>query len=157
MTKTVLALFAVLLSMTANAFVVLPVSHHQVRPSTVGVKMSDEHMRDDLMGATERLLLEKKERKDLGLVQKVGCTVKKDGLDGVRAFVWGIFDVSNYVFPALGAALSFGLLLNMAGYGYYLDDGGVVIDTLQNIQQDQMFQQEAAKMAVDAIEKVSMF
>ena len=110
--------------------------------------MSDEPM----LGETEQLLVEHKKRRESGLLQEYGRTVKKDGLDGIRALVWGIFDVSNVVFPMLGVALTMGLFLNMAGYGYYFDDSGFVIDTLNNIQQDQAFQAEAARMAADAFD-----
>lgn len=150
--KSILALF-VLLS-TANAFVVVP-SANRLHSSTVGLKMSDNPMGN--VGVTERLLLEHKRSQELGLVQEYGCTVKKDGLDGVRAFVWGIFDVSNVVFPVMGVALSLGLALNLAGYGYYFDQGSLVVDTLQTIQQDQMFQEEVVKLAAGAVEQASLF
>ena len=85
------------------------------------LKMSDEPLDADKMnnnvGPTEQLLLDFKDRQDSGVVQKYGKTVLNDGLDGVRAIVWGIFDMTNYVFPAMGLALSFGLVLNMMGYG----------------------------------------
>ena len=147
-------LFAILAVVSvSNAFVAIP----QTRRSWEcrRLQMSDEPLQHDgvNIGATERLLLDHKRIGDLGLCQEYGKTVKKDGLDGVRAFVWGIFDVSNYVFPALGAAMSFVLLLNMVGYGYFFDDGSLVIDTLSNIQQEQFFQEEAIKLAA---EKVSM-
>ena len=151
MMKSILALLITL--SLAQAFVVVPAAQHRHHTH---MKMSDEPMELNGMGETERLLLKHRELIDSGVVQEMGRTIKKDGLDGVRAFVWVMFDVSNYVFPAMGAVLSFGLLLNMAGYGYFFDDGSLVIDTLQNIQQEAIFQEEVAKLAVDAVEKASM-
>jgi hypothetical protein len=108
------------------------------------------------LGETERLLLEHSHRRASGIVQEYGRTVRKDGLDGVRALVWGLFDVTNVAFPMLGVALTMGLFLNMIGYGYYFDQSGFVIDTLNKIQQDQAFQVEAVKMAVEAAEKAAL-
>ena len=152
----------------AQAFVVVPACVSHRHPTLVN--MSDEPMdlqqqqqpqqddnNDRRMGETERLLVQRKQYKDSGLVQELGRTVRKDGLDGLRALIWAMFNVSNYVFPAMGAAMSLGLLLNMAGYGYFFDDGSLVIDTLANIQQEAMFQEEAAKLASGAIEAASMF
>jgi len=153
----ILALFA-LVSMAQSFVLVTPpqLAKHSLSMSAEPLQEDDYLVeQEQCLGATERLLLEKKKVEDLGLVQKYGETIKKDGFDGLRAFVWKIFDVSNYVFPALGVAMSFGLLLNMAGYGYYLDDGGVVIDTLQNIQEDQFFQEQVIKLAADAADKAA--
>ncbi|CAB9509693.1 expressed unknown protein [Seminavis robusta] len=135
----------------SQAFVVAP---RQNRLISSSLSMSDEPM----LGDTERMLLETKERKESGIIQKYGQTVKNDGLDGVRAFVWGIFDVTNAIFPVLGVALTMGLFLNMAGYGYFFDTNhGLVVDTLQHIQQEQALQAEAARMATDAVNKAGMF
>jgi hypothetical protein len=142
-------LLAVLVTST-QAFLVTPTSqrHSAVQP----LAMSDE----PYIGETEQLLLARKEFRDKGLVQRYGETVKKDGLDGLRAMVWKLFDISNVVFPALGAVLTLGLFLNMMGYGYYFDNSGLVIDTLQNIHQEQSFQAEAAKLAAGA-ERAAMY
>ena len=146
--KSVFVFLLAFLSLS-QAFVVTPSRSALVRP----LAMSDE----PVLGETEQLLLARKEFRDKGLVQKYGQTIKKDGLDGVRALVWGIFDVSNVVFPALGMMLSVGLFLNMFGYGYYFDDGALVIDTLKNISQEQFFQEEAAKLAAAASEQANLF
>lgn len=151
MMKSVLALLVTL--SLAHAFVVVPATQHCHHTL---MKMSDGPMDSNAMGETERLLMQRREHIDSGMVQEMGRTIKKDGLDGVRALVWAMFDVSNYVFPAMGAVLSFGLLLNMAGYGYFFDDGSLVFDTLQNIQQEAFFQEEVAKLTVDVVEKASM-
>lgn len=149
--KSLLFLFAVL--SFSQAFVV---QRTPIAASTL-LQMSDEPMQVQDVGETEQLLLARKEFKDKGLVQRLGKTVKKDGLDGVRAVVWKIFDVSNVVFPAMGVALSVGLFVNMMGYGYYFDtDSGLVVDTLSNIHQEQAFQAEAAKFAAAAADKITM-
>lgn len=146
MMRTVFLLALVSLS---QAFVVVPQRATVVKPLAMSDQVSDEQV----LGETEKLLLAHKERKDSGIIQVYGKTVKNDGLDDLRAFIWGIFDVSNVVFPLLGAALSLGLFMNLAGFGYYFDHGSLVIDTLQNIQQEQTFQMEAAKLAASAAEK----
>ena len=47
-----------------------------------------------------------------------------------------------------------GLALNLASYGYYFDvNSGLVIDTLQNIHQEQQFASEVAKFAAAAADK----
>ena len=137
----------------SQAFVVSPKRATLVQP----LAMSDVPSDEPILGETEQLLLARKEIKDKGLVQQYGKTVKKDGLDGLRALIWGIFDVTNVVFPAMGMVLSVGLFLNMLGYGYYFDHGSLVIDTLQSISQEQFFQEEAAKLAAEAAEKATLF
>lgn len=145
---TLLALFT-----TAHAF-----APPQMRPSSPFVaqqplRMSDEPLDADNIGATEQLLLDFKDRQDSGVVQKYGKTVLNDGLDGVRAVVWGIFDMTNYVFPAMGLLLTMGLMLNMMGYGYFFDSEthGLVIDSLSNMQREAFFQQEVAKLAAEQV------
>lgn len=101
------------------------------------------------MGATERLLLEAKQKRENGLRQEYGVTIKKDGWDGVRAAIWLLFDATEIIFPMLALALTAGLLLNLMGYGYYFDQGSFVVDTLEHIRQEQLFQLEATKMTVD--------
>jgi len=114
---------------------------------------------DSSSSSTERLLLEAAARRNLGLKQEFGVTVKRDGLDGLRAFVWTVFDLSQVVFGVLGVALSLGLLLNLLGYGYYWEQGGgggggLVIDTLEHMRQDKIMAAEAVKLAVDVAQKV---
>jgi hypothetical protein len=99
------------------------------------------------------LLLEAKRRRDNGLRQEYGVTIKKDGLDGVRAGIWALFNASNVIIPVFGIALSAGLLLNMMGYGYFFDGSGAfVVDSLEHIRQDKLFQMEAVNMAAIASE-----
>jgi hypothetical protein len=94
------------------------------------------------LGEAERRLLERKRAQDLGLVQELGRTIKKDGLDGIRAVVWSLYHASNVVFPMLFVGMMAGLCLNMAGYGYYWsDDGRIVLDTLDHIRQNNMWMQ----------------
>jgi hypothetical protein len=111
--------------------------------------MSDEPFdaKNMMMGETERLLLEHKRVKDLGLVQELGRTIKKDGLDGIRALIWAFYGASNVVFPIMFVTMMGGIVLNLSGYGYYWDDHGLVIDTLEHIRQDNLYQQELLKLS----------
>ena len=129
------------------------------------LRMSAEINDNDIVdNSTEQhLLLEAKKRRELGLKQDIGVTVRKDGLDGLRALVWGIFDISQVVFGCLGVALTLGLLLNMMGYGYHVDwsssQGGVVvvvIDTLDHMRQDKFMAEEAARLAAEAAQNVQL-
>jgi hypothetical protein len=85
---------------------------------------------------TERLLLEAKRSRDLGLRQEYGATVKRDGLDGVRGVVWGIFFLTqSAVFPALAVALAASVGLNLLGCAvHWTSDWGPVVDTLEHWQ-----------------------
>jgi len=144
---------------TSQAFAPFRPSHASVvlpRTQTVTLCMSAEVGNENETGETERLLLEAAERRNLGLKQEFGHTIKGDSLDGLRALVWGMFDVSQVVFGCLGVALSLGLLLNMMGYGYFFDwdTGGVVIDTLDHIRQDKVMAAEAAKLAAETAQKM---
>jgi hypothetical protein len=130
-------------------------AHQQQRLSTPLYSEMSSDDTDIRLGETERLLLERKRTKDLGLKQTYGVTVKKDGLDGVRAAVWGVFHASNVVFPVLGAAFFAGVMLNMMGYAYSFENGSVVIDSMQHIRQEQFFQMEAARLTASAVETVS--
>ena len=105
---------------------------------------------------TERLILEAAAQRGLGLKQELGKTIKKDGLDGLRAIVWGLFDASQVVFGCLAVSLSLGLFLNLLGYGYFFDwdQGGFVIDTLDNIRQDNLMAAEASKLASEVAQKL---
>ena len=106
------------------------------------------------MGATERLLMEKAYARDNGLVQRYGKTVKKDGLDGVRAAIWGIFHASQAVFGVLAVALVSGMALNAAGYAYYVHDAGFHGETFQQLNQMhqiQMLEAETARFATDSM------
>jgi hypothetical protein len=127
-----------------------PLTHHAVQ-----LRMSSLPSEESELGTTERLLLEAKRRRENGLRQEYGLTIKKDGLDGIRAGIWALFHASNVVFPVLGIALSAGLLMNMMGYGYFFDGSGTfVVDSLDHIRQDKLFQEEALKMAATASETV---
>ena len=104
----------------------------------------------EAMGETERLLLQAKRDRDLGLKQEIGKTVKGDSLDGLRAVIWQLFFASNFVFSVGAVALGCGLLLNMMGYGYYFDSHSssfLVIDTIEHIRQDQQMAMQAAQWA----------
>ena len=105
---------------------------------------------DEFMGATERLLLERAQRREQGLVQEYGRTIKKDGLDGLRAAVWGLFHASQAVFSVLGVALAVGLALNMAGYAYYMDDTGFHVDSFHHLEQVRFLEAEATRLAATA-------
>jgi hypothetical protein len=113
--------------------------------------MSASPAEDDTLGATERLLLEKARERELGLVQEYGKTIKKDGLDGVRAFVWGIFHTSQVVFGVLAIALMASMALHMAGYGYYWDDAGSFhVDILANVKQFHLWEEASAAAEASA-------
>ncbi|KAG7373599.1 hypothetical protein IV203_034323 [Nitzschia inconspicua] len=116
------------------------------------LKMADEPMPRDQLGPTERLLLERKRIQDLGLVQELGKTVKKDGLDGIRSVVWAIYNVSNIVFPMLAVTMFAGICLNLMGYGYYWEDttNQLIIDSLEHIRQENIYQQELLRIASEA-------
>lgn len=120
--------------------------------STTGLYMSSPPANDfeNSLGSTERLLMEKANARKQGLVQEYGRTVKKDGLDEVRAVVWGVFHASQAVFSVLAVALVIGMALNAAGYGYYLDNTGVHIDTFQHMHQMQFLEAETTRLAVAA-------
>jgi len=111
---------------------------------------------DENMGPTERLLIEKAFARNKGLVQEYGKTIKKDGLDGVRTVIWGIFYASQAVFSVLAVALVFGMALNVAGYAYYVDDGGFHVDTFQHLHQMQFLEAETARFAIAAEHNVLM-
>lgn len=97
---------------------------------------------------TEDLLLEYSKQKALGLKQEYGETIKKDGLDGVRKVVWGIFRATEIVFPALGGLLTVGLFLNLLGYGYELTpDHGLVVQSLEAMRTDKQLQAAMIEMA----------
>jgi hypothetical protein len=142
---------------SVQGFSVSPSRTSQLQQQRLSTHLFSEFASDDkdMIGETERMLLENKRAKDLGLQQKYGVTIKKDGLDGVRAAVWGVFHASNAIFPVLGAALVAGLMLNMMGYGYSFENGSVVIDSLQHIRQEEFFQMEAARLTASAVEAVS--
>lgn len=119
--------------------------------------MADEPMRDGngnnnnnnmIMGATERLLLDRKRTLDLGLVQELGRTVKKDGWDGVRAIVWSLYSASNIVFPLMAAVMMGGMCLNLMGYGYYWDHvhHQYIVDSLEHIRQENIYQMEVMRI-----------
>ena len=109
--------------------------------------LSDEPIIDK----TEQLLLDRKERIDSGIVQRIGKTVLNDGLDGVRSVVWGLYNVAEVLFPFLGACMFVSLLLNVLGYGYYFDDNGhFLFNTLDYIRQEQFYQGEFAKFTANA-------
>ena len=103
-----------------------------------------------LLGETERLLLERAHARQQGLVQEYGCTIKKDGLDGVRAAVWATFHALQAGFSVLAVALVLGMALNVAGYAYYWDDTGLHIDSFAHLDQVRFFNQEAARLALPA-------
>ena len=114
----------------------------------------DEQQQQQPLGATERLLLERKYQQDAGLVQEYGRTIKKDGLDAVRAAVWALFHVSQTAFAVLAVAMTVTLALNMAGYGYYIDpvSGEFHLDTMQQIAQMRLLETETARLAAGAAE-----
>mmetsp|Transcript_12142 Transcript_12142/g.17806 ORF Transcript_12142/g.17806 Transcript_12142/m.17806 type:complete len:153 (+) Transcript_12142:138-596(+) len=144
LSMTLMLLSAVaLFSLRIDAFHVFRTPLHQGTSfSTSSLPMSSEVDQGGQLGATERLLLDKAR----GIEQRLGKTVKKDGLDGVRAFVWSVYFGANYVFTGLGALLVLGLAMNMAGYGYYFDANGLNVDTLEHIRHDKFMAEEAARL-----------
>ena len=132
-----------------------PSTFHQLRVSPSSILMSSnadqQETNSNNIGATERLLLDRNRAlldKRNGVVQRFGKTIKKDGLDGVRDVVWKVYFASNYVFTGLGILLVMGLFINVAGYGYYVDNqtGMFMIDTFEHIKMEQFFANEAARL-----------
>jgi hypothetical protein len=139
--------------------------------------MSDPDKKKMVIGETEQILLDYQSRKQESAasgssstttsssssnsqrtIQEYCKTVRHDGLDGVRAIVWSLLQASEVVFPVLGVLLTCGLFLNLAGYGYYMDDGGMlIVSSLKYIQQEQYLQLEATKLAVGAAERAALF
>ena len=169
-TQSLLLLLLLLIAERSHAFVVAPrrvlaaTTASSVRPLGMSDVPDLDGSESSETGATERLLLQAKQRRQEGLKQEFGLTIKKDGLDPVRALVWAVFGVSQVVFLAMAVALSCGLLLNVMGYGYYLDwdwqqhhqdwqHGPLVIDTLEHIRQEKIMAVEAAKLAVESAAK----
>jgi hypothetical protein len=113
------------------------------------IETSMEEQELAAMGPTERLLLEAKKRRDSGIIQEYGRTVMNDHLDGVRELIWSIFKISNWVFLGLGICMVAAMALNVAGYGYYIDDNAMNlhIDTLENIRQSRYFEEEMARVS----------
>jgi hypothetical protein len=98
--------------------------------------------------STEDILLRAAEVKRLGLRQEYGCTIKRDGLDPLRTLVWFVFDVSNILFAGLAVLLVLGMLLNMAGYGYFFDDQNqLVVQSLDTIRHDRAMDAEFARLS----------
>ena len=166
--RLALLILLVLLGSSCDAFCAVKsptpraVRYHQT-PRTPAPKMSADidssssYSNTDsssTLGATERTLLEAAAKRRSNVVQKYGKTIKNDGLDGVRALVWGLFGVSQVVFGVAAVALTLTLALNVAGYGYYWDTTtdhyGLVIDALQNIHQQEHYATEMAKMAASS-------
>ena len=133
------------------AFSTQPQNNILSRPvsSKTSLHMSDEPLQNQKIGAAERLLLERKRIQDEGLVQELGRTVKKDGLDGLRALIWGMYDAYNVVFPVLAVFMFTGICVNLAGYGYYWDNdtNKMVFDTLEHIRQENVYQAELLRIA----------
>lgn len=127
-----------------------------VRQQVVSSRLFSSPSRDStspedttLLGPTEKILIEAVNKKKN--IQEYGRTVKNDGLDGVRALVWGLFHMSQVVFTGLGVLLSLGLLLNIMGMGYYFDaDGQLVVDSLEHLQRERMLQEEALRLAKES-------
>jgi hypothetical protein len=98
--------------------------------------------------STEDILLRAAEVKRLGLRQEYGCTIKRDGLDFLRTLVWFVFDVSNILFAGLAVLLVLGMLLNIAGYGYFFDDQHqLVVQSLDTIRHDRAMDAEFARLS----------
>lgn len=159
MTKSLVLLVALMVMTLTSSSQAFPVAAYATMRRSPGrmstsffrrpADISDDNTTPTIMGATERLLLEAKQKRENGLRQEYGVTIKKDGWDGVRAAIWLLFDATEIIFPMLALALTAGLLLNLMGYGYYFDQGSFVVDTLEHIRQEQLFQLEATKMTVD--------
>lgn len=138
-------------SCPTTAFLTPSIKHKTDCSVRMSDKASPPPAEETPLGATERILIAAKRAKDLGLVQRYGETVKKDGLDGLRKFVWAAFGVSeNFIFPTLGVLMVSSLFLHVLGYGYYFDESGsFVIDSLTHIRQANLFELEAARRAVE--------
>ena len=101
-----------------------------------------------VVGKTEQLLLDRcdaerhrRQGRDVVVVAEVGRTIRDDGLDPIRAFVWSLYKLSDVVFTTLAVLMMVKLALQISGYGvlYYWDDVHNVvpfiqIDTIQHLQ-----------------------
>lgn len=159
----VLLSFAALTIKSSNAFQVLPPisssvsSSTTMRTSSTPLYMSEispEQGDINAIGETERMLIEAKRCRDLGLTQRVGKTVKGDHLDGVRAFVWGLYHVANYVFVALAVVMTASFALAAGGYAFHFEEGRLIIQTIEELQKDQFLSSQAAKLMADASEHI---
>jgi hypothetical protein len=135
------------------------INNNQQRPFYCGsssfvLKMADEPLPSEkfLVGETERLLLERQRIREMGLVQELGKTIKKDGWDPIRAAVWAMYSVSNVIFPVMAMTMLATICLNMMGYGYYWDEQThqLVIDSLEHIRQENIYQSELLRIAAAA-------
>jgi len=108
-----------------------------------------------LIDANERRRIET-ERREAGYCQRIGKTVRNDGLDGVRSVVWALYSASTYVFPALGLIFFTQLVIQLAGYGFYFDEvqRSFVFDTLEHIRFVQATQATLASTAMDVGDSV---
>ena len=109
-----LFLVAIMLA-TGGAFA--PPMRYQALGTSRRMSVDVGNDKETPIAETERLILEAAAQRGLGLKQELGKTIKKDGLDGLRAIVWGLFDASQVVFGCLAVSLSLGLFLNLLGYG----------------------------------------
>lgn len=62
--------------------------------------------------------------------------------DILRQVVLFVSTLWTYTTIFLGVLLSFGLLLNLCGYGYQVTSHGIVIDTIQHFRTERQFQEE---------------
>ncbi len=70
----------------------------------------------------------------------------KNGSDSIS---FQLFKLISYVIQFLGFYFSFGLLLNILGYGYSFDfQNGFQMDKLQNIRNEREFQREMNRMSL---------
>jgi len=146
-TQFILLLVIMACAYSVESFQVSPITtFSRTTCKSTSLSMSanvDQDLDLDALDATERMLIEKKR----GIVQRLGKTVKKDGLDGIRDIVWATYFATNYVIGALVILAVAGFGANMAGYGYFFDDHGVLVfDTLVHIRQEHFFATEAARL-----------
>ena len=65
-----------------------------------------------------------------------------------RNLSFGAFKLFSYVIQFLGLYFSFGLLLNILGFGYsFTIENGFQVDTLENIKKERQFEQEMQRIA----------
>jgi len=80
--------------------------------------------------------------------EKQGSTTTSADTDNTKKQIARTtFYLTSYIIQFLGVYFSFGLILNLCGFGYSFDfNQGLKIDKIENIQIERQFEREAARM-----------
>jgi len=66
-----------------------------------------------------------------------------------------IYWIWSYLIIIIGTLLSFGLFLNICGFGYVWQDGSIRVDSIPKLRQEHQFQQESLRYKREAMERPS--